>query len=188
MARDLMAYEPLDFIAVTGDLYQAALGPEWNRSMRESVERETGVPATTAMTAVVDALREMGITRPVLGSPVSEAKNAPVRDYLEASGFIVPAMVGLDAGSSRALRRLPREAPYEVALRAFEAGQAAGGTDGIYLPSLSWGATQFAARLEAELGVPVITLYNSLVWRALIAIGYPTPMTGHGAILERVGG
>ena len=185
MARDLMAYEAMDFLAVTGDLYQAALGPEWNADMRAAVEEATGRPAATAMTAAVEAMRELGVTRLVVAAPVADVKTRPVAAYLEASGFQVLGVEGIATRSSRDIRALPFEAPYDLAKRAFAA---APGADGIYLPSLTWRATDFAARLEDELGAAVITLYSSLVWRALTAIGYPRPITGYGQLLERVGG
>lgn len=184
MARELMAYESMDFLAVTGDLYQAALGPAWNAEMRAALEEATGRPAATAMTAAVDGMRELGLTRLVIAAPVAEVKIRPVADYLEASGFHVLGLQGIATESSRDIRALPFEAPYELAKRAYAA---APGADGIYLPSLTWRATDFAARLEQELGVAVITLYGSLVWRALTAIGYARPISGYGQLLERVG-
>jgi maleate cis-trans isomerase len=61
------------------------------------------------------------------------------------------------------------------------------GAEALYLPSLSWGAERYAERLEQELGIPVVTLYNSIVWAALTAIGYPAPVGGYGRILRMVG-
>ena len=76
-------------LAVTGDLVQCALGSEWNRTTRAMVEAATGRPAATAMTAAVDALREVAATRVVVASPVSRGKLAAVREYLEAAGFAI---------------------------------------------------------------------------------------------------
>lgn len=184
MARDLMAYEAMDFLAVTGDLVQAALGTEWNRTMKAMVEDATGRPAATAMTAAVDALREVGATRVVVAAPVSQGKLAAVRACLEASGFGVTGAEGIDTASSHDIRSLPVDAPHQLATAAFRAYP---GADAVYLPSLTWRATEYAARLERELGVPVVTLYGSLIWRALTAIGYPEPVRGRGSLLARIG-
>jgi len=184
MVRDLLAYEELDFVAVTGDLVQCALGIEWNTTLRTALEDDTAKPAATAMTAASDALREMSVTRLVVATPVTDVKNRDVRAYLEASGFEVLAIDGYPTQSSRDIHALPLSAPYDKARQVFAAAPDA---NGIYLPSLTWRATEFADRLEQECGVPVITLYNSLIWRALTAISYPTPILGYGGILERVG-
>lgn len=185
MVRDLMAYEAMDFLAVTGDLVQCALGMDWNHAMRAAVEDASGRPAATAMTAAVDALREVGASRVAIATPVSDAKNAAVTAYLEAAGFAVAGVGGIATQSSHDIRSLPLTAPYDMARQVFEASP---GADAIYLPSLTWRATEFAARLERELGVPVVTLYNSLIWRSLTAIRYPTPIRGFGGLLERIGG
>jgi maleate isomerase len=184
MARELMTYEAMDFLAVTGDLVQCALGPEWNATMRAMVEEATGRPSATAMTAAVDALREVGASSVVVAAPVGQGKLVAVRGYLEASGFAVAGTEGIDTRSSHDIRSLPVQAPYDLATAAFHAHP---GADAIYLPSLTWRATEYASRLERELGVPVVTLYNSLIWRALTAIHYPARVAGRGSLLGRVG-
>jgi maleate cis-trans isomerase len=182
--RDLQGYDTIDFVAVTGDLVQAAMGPAWNAELRGALEGATHLPAATAMTAAVEALRRVGGTRLAIASPVSAAKNQAVRAYFEAEGFEVERLDSLDAGSSRAIHALPADAPYRAAV---DVARAAPRADAIYLPSLSWGAERHAERLERELGLPVVTLYNSIAWAALSAIDYPTPVEGYGRILRTVG-
>ncbi|MEO5702213.1 MAG: hypothetical protein ABIS17_02510, partial [Casimicrobiaceae bacterium] len=41
------------------------------------------------------------------------------------------------------------------------------------------------ARLEAELGKPVITSNQATFWQALRATGYVAPVQGYGTLLER---
>jgi maleate cis-trans isomerase len=182
-AQDLMNYEELDFLAVTGDLLQSALGLAWNQALRAALEDATGKPAATAMTAATDALRAMGVTRPLVVTPVGEAKNEDVRAYLEASGLDVAAIQGVPTRSTQEIKALPPTAPYDMAQSAF--GEASG-ADGIYIMSVRWRSTEFAERLERELGVPVITNFGSLIWRALTAIGYPSPVRGYGRLLGSI--
>jgi maleate cis-trans isomerase len=183
-ARDLGTYEELDFVAVTGDLLQSALGLDWNLAMRSALEDATGKPAATAMTAATDALREMGIGRPAVVTPVSGTKNEDVRAYLEASGFRVATIQGFPTRSTREIKALPSAAAYDAARSAFAAAPDA---DGIYIMSVRWRSTEYADRLEQELGVPVITNFGSFIWRALTAIDYPDPVRGYGRLLESVG-
>jgi maleate isomerase len=182
--RDLHSYDPIDVAAVTGDLVQAALGPDWNEAARRAVQEAVGLPALTAMTAATDALRAVGARRLAIATPVSEAKNAAVRAYLEAEGFRVERIVSLGTASSQAIHALPADAPYRAGVAAARSAPEA---DALYLPALSWGAERHAERLEQELGIPVVTLYNSIVWAALTAIAYPTPVDGYGRLLRMVG-
>jgi maleate cis-trans isomerase len=182
--RDLQSYDSIDFVMVTGDLVQAAMGPAWNAELRGALEGATHLPATTAMTAAVDALRRVGATRLAIASPVSAVKNEAVRAYFEAEGFAVERLDSLDVSSSRAIHALPADAPYRAALNVARDAPAA---DAVYLPSLSWGAERYAERLEQELELPVVTLYNSIAWAALTAIRYPSPVNDYGRILRTVG-
>jgi maleate isomerase len=136
------------------------------------------------MTAAVDALRALGAGRVAVATPVSAAKNEAVRSYLVAEGFAVERITGLAISGSRAIHELPADAPYRAALAV---AREAPGAEALYLPSLSWGAERHAERLEQELGLPVVTLYGSLVWAALTAIGYPSPVAGHGRLLRMLG-
>ena len=40
--RELLLYHDLDFIAVSGDLIQSAMGPVWDRTLRESIREAAG--------------------------------------------------------------------------------------------------------------------------------------------------
>lgn len=184
LGRDMMTYEDLDFVAVTGDLLQAALGWEWNLAMRAALQEATGRPAATALTASTDALQAMGIARPVVVTPVGDAKNRDVRTCLQAAGIDPVAIQGFPTRSTREIKALPPTAAYDAARTAFDANP---GADGIYIMSVRWPSTDFAERLEDELGVPVVTNFASLIWRALTAIGYPRPVPGYGRLLASVG-
>jgi maleate isomerase len=184
LARDLMTYQDLDFVAVTGDLLQSALGLTWNRALRAALEDATGKPVATAMSAATDALEAMGVKRPLVVTPVGEAKNQDVRSYLEAAGLEVAAIRGVPTRSTKEIKALPPTAPYDMARAAFDGSS---GADGIYIMSVRWRSTEFAEPLERELGVPVITNFGSLIWRSLTAIGYPKPIRGYGRLLGSVG-
>ncbi|MSP57110.1 MAG: hypothetical protein EXR69_16155 [Myxococcales bacterium] len=136
------------------------------------------------MTAATEALREMGARRPAVVTPVGDAKNQDVRAYLEASGFQVATIQGFPTRSTREIKALPPTAAYDAARSAFAT---APGADGIYIMSVRWRSTEYADRLEQELGVPVITNFGSFIWRALTAIGYPRPVRGYGRLLASVG-
>jgi maleate cis-trans isomerase len=105
--RELLLYHDLDFIAVSGDLIQSAMGPVWDRALRESIREAAGVPATTAMTALTDALEHVGARRVAVGTPFREEQNDYVRHYLEQAGFSVTAVEGYPTRNSKEIRTLP---------------------------------------------------------------------------------
>jgi maleate cis-trans isomerase len=79
-ARDFTEYASLDYLALTGDLIQAAMGVAWDLEVRDAVTEATGLPVNTGMTALVGALHHLGAKQIVLGSPYSDRQN----DYYRA--------------------------------------------------------------------------------------------------------
>ncbi|MBI4493849.1 MAG: hypothetical protein HY690_13740 [Chloroflexi bacterium] len=178
--RELLTYQDVDFVAVSGDLIQCAMGPRWDRELRAAIEQASGKPATTAMTAVTDALEHLGARRVAVGTPFREEHNQYIRSYLELGGFEVAAIDGYPASNPRAIRALPGDAPYRIGKRVFEA---AAGAEAIYLPCPIWrGPGDAIHRLEQELDVPVLTMFSPILWRALTALEYRGRVAGFGRL------
>ena len=72
------------------------LGSSGDAAIIERMRTAAGVPATTTSTAVVTALRTLGAHSVAVLSPHIDDLNARLRAYLEAAGFNVAAMVGLN--------------------------------------------------------------------------------------------
>jgi maleate cis-trans isomerase len=180
-AQELVDYGAVDFVAVSGDLIQAAMGPEWNRALCADVERVAGAPATTAMTAVEDALRHLGATRVAIATPFRHDQNEHVRSYLETAGFVVTAILGTTTVTTDDLRRLPADLAHQLAQRAF---LSAPGAEAVYIACPVWrGVSACLARLEDELGVPVLSMFTPVLWTAMRALGINTPVPGYGLLL-----
>ena len=72
------------------------LGLEGDAAIAADMRTASGVPATTTSTAAAAALRELGVRRLAVLSPHVDALNQRLRTYLEAGGFDVVNMVGLN--------------------------------------------------------------------------------------------
>ena len=182
-ARELVDYLRVDCLAVTGDLIQAAMGPEWTRELQADLESETGKPVTTAMTAVTDSLEHLGARRVAVASPWRPDQNEYVRAYLEGSGFEVSAIRDFDTADAQAVIDLDPETVYTQSVQVLED---AGGADAIYAPCPLWrGASQAIQRIEDECGVPVLAFFNPVLWRCLRMIGHTGTIKGYGSLLAR---
>src|SRR5499433_19214 len=62
-----------------------AKGKGYDRELIKRMQDVSGRPATTAATAFVDALRELGISKVAIGAPWSKAMDKPMVDFMEAS-------------------------------------------------------------------------------------------------------
>jgi maleate cis-trans isomerase len=177
-AQELADYGGIDFVVVSGDLIQAAMGPEWNRELCADIERDAGFPATTAMKAVEDALRHLDARRVAVATPFREDQNEHVRGFLEAAGFEVTAIAGATTVTTDDLRRLPAD------LAARLARETAPGADAVYIACPVWhGVSGSLAPLEDELGVPVVSMFTPVLWSAMRTLGLETPVRGYGKLL-----
>jgi maleate cis-trans isomerase len=183
-AKELAGYGGIDFAIVSGDLIQAAMGPEWNRALCADVGRAGGFPATTAMKAVEDALRHLGGGAVAVATPFRDDQNEHVRGYLEAAGFRVTAIAGTATVTTDDLRRLPDDLAYRLAHEVFAASP---GAEAVYIACPVWrGVSESLARLEGELGVPVVSMFTAVLWSAMRALRIETPVRGYGRLLELV--
>lgn len=182
-AKKLIAYHDVDCLAVTGDLIQSAMGAEWTKQLVHELEDATGKPVTTAMTAVTDALDHLGAQSVAVATPWRDDQNRHTRNYLESVGVRVAAISGFDTNGPQDILDLGPESPYTKAL---EVAEASGKIDAIYTACPLWhGQSDMIDRLEHEVGVPVLTFFNPILWRCLDLMDYERPVTGFGSLLAR---
>lgn len=179
--QELLRYQDPGFFAVTGDLIQAAMGPKWVKELEKNIQELTGKPATAAATAVTDALAHLGAKKVAVGTPHRDDQNEHIRGYLEAAGLTVTAISGYHTNGHAEIHALPMNTPYEKGKEVF---LAAPGAEAIYLSCPLWhGATDSIEKLEKEFDVPVLTMFNPILWKALNALDYKQPVAGFGRLL-----
>lgn len=150
--------------ACTGGSVIGGLG--YDRRIADGITAKTSIPATTTASAIVAGLRELGATRIALGTPYEAWLNEKEVGFFEASGFRVVSERGLgmsDPGECQAvdqttIRQLARDIDRTDA-------------DAIVLSCANFRAWDVVSEMERELGKPVITSNNAIVWHMLKLIG-----------------
>lgn len=183
-ARETVDFAAPAFLCIGGDLIQGAMGPAWCRELSTRVQDELGVPTLTAMEAVVESLRHLHAERIALVSPFPQSRSDHLRGYLEADGFDVAVARGVQTTTNETIRNLPFELPYELTVRAFEQ---APDVEAVYLTCPVWRANEAVAKLEAELSVPVVTMFTPILWKGLEVLAHERGVHGYGQLLEGVG-
>ena len=155
-------------------------GIGWDRHLTERIARAAGVPATTTATAVVEALRVIGVRRVTVATPYIEELNAIERAFLEGSGFDVAAIAGLGCKTDAEIGRLgPADAVRLVA--EIDRPDA----DAIFISCTNWHCLEAVPAMEARFGKPVVTSNLAGVWAALRALGVADAAPGMGVVPER---
>jgi maleate cis-trans isomerase len=147
------------------------------------MQERARVPALAAAGAVVAALRALGARKVALATPYVDFVNQREIAFLREYGFEVTSLLGLDMGHTqeerRAIARVPPEALYRLG-RAVDRPDA----DVVFLSCTNLASLGVIARLEQDLGKPVITSNQACFWACLRRLGIPTPVTGYGKLLE----
>lgn len=148
------------------------------------IASRAGVPAATTAGAILAALTALGIRRLALATPYVDRLSAHEAAWLDARGFPVAAWEGLGIGETAAEFRLLSRVPAEetTALCARVAA-AANGADGLLLSCTDLPALDLIGRLEADLGLPVVTSNQATLWRALRLAGIDDCPPGLGRLM-----
>ena len=164
-AARLLADAHMDCIAWSGTS-AAWLGFESDRRLCAAIAAATGVPATSAVLALNDALGRLGVRRLGLVTPYTADVQARIVANYAASGIDIVAERHLDDPGNYSFAHYE-----EDAVAALVRGVAAVRPDAIAILCTNFRGAGVAARLEAELGLPVLDSVVLTVWASLRLAG-----------------
>ena len=173
-----------DSIIFSGSPLFTRLGFGTDREMGKRLTDKFGVPVAAGLTAEIEALKAMTVTKVVVGTPYEDEINQRLKSYLEASGFEVLRISGYGVRKNAQLTDLPVHASYKIAKRLYGQAREA---DGIFIPCPRWPTISDVALLEEEIGKPVVTSSQACIWYALKLIDIKQNVTGFGRLMASLG-
>jgi len=147
-----------------------------DRDITNVIEKNTGIPATTTATALVEAMREMNISRVAIASPYPKWLNERLVSFLAGKGIEVVRERGLD---TECPAFLPPDRSMALA-REVDCPEA----DGIFISCTNFRSLEGIETLEAELGKPVMTSNTTAMWHTLRRAGFDEPGCIGGSLLR----
>lgn len=146
-------------------------------SLKRRIEQATGKPATATSEALVAAFRALGARRIVLVSPYSPEVNAREVSYFAHHQITVLSETGLDLEGGNEYAGVEPGEWYRLVLanRHPEA-------DAYFLSCTTIRAVPVIATLERDLGKPVVTSNQAMVWHALRLGGVRDQLNGFGRL------
>jgi len=169
----------VDVIVLAATAPSSRNGIGYDQELIKRIRAASNKPATTASTALLEALRTLGAKQIVLGAPWSEEINQTVATFIEENGFKVLARDALGLVRNLEIGRLDSQTAYDVGHRLNRPG-----ADAVMLACGNWSTFNIIERLERDLGKPVLTTNQVSLWHALKIVG-EAPVSGLG-ILPRV--
>ena len=149
---------------------------------RQLVEEATAVacaPAVTTSTAVMDAIRHLGIRKLAMDTPYRDSVTQIEKEFFERS------MPGLSIVNTRNLNVLgPGRRGYILPETVYELGRSVDTpeADAVFLSCTDVRTREVLEHLERDLGKPVISSNQSTLWSILRRLGIET-----GSVVGRLG-
>lgn len=153
-------------------------GPGYDQELIQRISAASGKPATTASTALLEAVRALSIKQIVLGAPWSASINQSVTTFLEANGIKVLAQEALGHVRNLEIGLLDAQTAFDVGRRVDRPD-----AEAVMLACGNWSTFDIIEQLEHDLGKPVLTTNQVSLWHALKIMG-AKPLDGVGALLR----
>jgi maleate isomerase len=163
------------FACTAASMYRPGIDAEIVGLMEEAC----GVRSTTVSRAVVAALRAVGARRVVITSPYMT--NARETSFLEHHQVSVLGDVGLKLAPSE----FPKVEPGRWYRQVRD--QAAPEIDAYFLSCTAVRTAEVIAPLERDLGKPVVTSNQAMVWHCLNELGVRAAPAGYGRLFDTLG-
>ena len=171
----------VDFVSLHGTPLVSIKGYGWDKELIRRVEDIAGCPATTSLTAAVDAFNALSVKKVVMASPMTDEMDRRTRKFLEDNGIRVINVKSLNLEKNSQIRELPENAAYNVAREAYLGAPEA---EGIYIPCGAWVGPAVIEYLERDFGKPVITSPQATLWAGLKALKIRDHVKGYGQLFE----
>ncbi len=174
-----LADADVDAIVLAATAPSSRNGIGYDQELIGRIETASGRKATTASTALIQALTVLGVQRLVLGAPWSQATNATTAGFIEASGFRVLGQDALGHVSNLEIGLLDEQTAYESGV-AVDRPDA----EAVMLACGNWPTLGIVDPLEAAIGKPVLTTNQVRLWAVLRLAGHHAPVPGWGRLLR----
>lgn len=175
-----LAKAKVDVIVLGGSPPVIFGGFGFDKKIIDRIKTVTDIPATTSQTLAVDALNILKVKKLVVASPLRQDQNSLLKQFLQDTGFLVLNVKGLNLQRFD-VNLLTSDASYKLTI---EACQEVKEFDGVYLPCAPMPTVEIIDKLEKDLGKPVVTSVQAMIWGAFKILGISDTITGYGQLFS----
>jgi arylmalonate decarboxylase len=176
-----LAYERCDVIVLGGSPPVTMKGYGFEAQLIERAQRVASCPVIALIRCEVEALQAVGAKRIAVGAPYTEALTEKFAAYFREAGFDVVATKCLGIDRPVEMAHLPAGASGDVARALF---REAPDVDAIHLTCPRWPTVLGLGQVEQDLGIPVTSSSQSVLYGTLRRLGIRDEIRGFGSLLE----
>ncbi len=152
---------------------------EMEKRIGERIRKATGKPSIATSEALTAAFRALNARKIVLLSPYKEDVNLREVDYFAHNQIDVIKQKGLALSGGNAYAAVEPGAWYRMTMDNLDVR-----ADAYFLSCTTIRSTPIIAALERDLGKPVVTSNQAMVWHALRTGGVRDQMPGFGKLFS----
>jgi maleate isomerase len=178
-AAELLRQTGVDFICYCCMASTIVKGWEWERRLLARFSDKARKGVASANSALKDALMQVAAKRLALVTPYPASLNALLPEFFAAGGFEVKTIAGPQVQEVSAVRELSPDRIYRAA-RTLALNE----VDAVCLLATDMRTFPIIDALERDLGLPVLTSNQALLWASLRALGINSPLNGIGGLLR----
>lgn len=180
-AARLIGSAPIDILCFGGTSASFLHGTAYDKALIAKLKGWVPhCPSTTASTATLAALREVGAGKVALATPyVTPIHDRAIR-FLSENGHEVVRHANLGIDLDHALAEVPLERVYDL-VKTVDHPEASA----IFISCTNFRSAGVIAALEAELGKPVVSAVQASFWHCLEVLGVDGARPGYGRLFAR---
>jgi maleate isomerase len=153
--------------------------PVMGATISNRITDACGVPATTTADALLAAFTALNVKRVVLITPYLKSVNLREVAFLKHCGIEVLSETGLDLVEGNGMAAVTPDQWVELARKNRDDT-----ADAYFLSCTAIHVTPIIDLLEKELGRPVVTSNQAMLWHCLRTLNYNQPIDGFGKLLS----
>lgn len=175
--RQLIEQEA-DVIHLGGGDSLLSYGVDGLRRLLSDLQAASPVLVKSTPSVLGPALRAVGASRVVIAGGYSPRSLEATTAFLAESGVRVLGTHGAALDAAAGASPFPAYRAAKAALRAQPTA------DAVLLVGGNWTPIHIIEEIEADLGVPVVTSVQAMVWSSLRWVGVNEPLAGGGSLLR----
>ncbi len=173
-----LATAGVDCIAYCCTVSGILKGIDGDREFCRRMEKETGIPTTSTLSAILEILQRLGLKKLVILSPYRKESHLAEEKFFQTNGFTVVRSTSLGLDSGVKFAEVPPGEIYRFARDNWDEK-----ADGLLISCMNFNAMPCLEFLEKDLGKPVVTSHSATLWKVLQMVGVRETIAGFGRLL-----
>jgi len=159
----------------TSGSFMKGLG--WDLEIAKRISSVVNAPAITTSTAVIKAIKELGLKKLSVATPYIDEVNIKEREFLQGHGFDVLEIRGMGILKAFEIGLVKSDKVYDFAKKTFREG-----SDGLFLSCTNLKTLEVIEPLEKDLEKPVVSSNQATIWATLGTANLKAPTKSYGEL------